>query len=159
LFPLWNDEGMFARTCLLRIIARVRLTYGPWRALKRIFKEAEARGDTEIYGALAARFDMAYARPGQPIRGGTLAYLVRRAWRYLRRTAQTLPVAYADTAVDFLTHYTDNTNWSRTWVANHIFYHNTKAYGRGHFTYSGTQGNLLQNRAYPELWTRTPRPL
>ena len=36
------------------------LSYGPWRALKRIFKEAEAQGDTEILGALAARFDMAY---------------------------------------------------------------------------------------------------
>jgi hypothetical protein len=159
LFTLWNDDGLFARTCLLRIIARVRLTYGPWRALKKIFKEAEGRGDTEIYGALSARFDMAYAGGGHQIRGGTLGYLVRRAWRYLRRTGQTLPVAYADTVVDFLTHYTDNTNWYRTWVINHVFFHNSKAYGRGHFTYQATQGDLLKNRAYPDLWTRTPRPL
>src|SRR5262249_31395241 len=46
LFTLWRDNSLFARTCLLRIIARVRLTYGPWRALKRIFKEAEGRGGT-----------------------------------------------------------------------------------------------------------------
>jgi hypothetical protein len=165
LITLWEDPGLFARTCLLKIIARVKLTYGPWRALKRIFKEAEARGDTEIFGALATRFDMAYAAGGQPIRGGTLAYLVRRAWRYLRRTAQTLPVAYADTAVDFLCHYTDNTSWRGTWVANHIFYHNLrvgpfpKTYGRSHFHFHGNPGNILEGRAYPELWTRSPRPL
>jgi hypothetical protein len=159
LFTLWKDDSLFARTCLLRVIARVPLTYGPWRALKRVFKEAEARGDTEVYGALSARFDMAYAAGGQPIRNGTLAYLVRRAWRYLRRTAQTLPVAYADTAADFLASYTDTTAWVRTWVANHIFYHNTKAYNRGRFTYRGKPGDLLQHRAYAELWTRSPRPL
>ena len=55
LLTLWEDDGLFARSCLLQLIAGVRLTYGPWRALKRIFKEAEARDDTEVYGALAAR--------------------------------------------------------------------------------------------------------
>src|SRR5262249_333022 len=59
ILALWNDNGPFARRCLLRIIATVELTYGPWRALKRIFKEAEARNDTEILGALAARVDLA----------------------------------------------------------------------------------------------------
>ncbi len=159
LLTLWNDDSPFARTCLLRIIARVRLTYGPWRALKRIFKEAEGRGDTEIYGALAARFDMAYAAGGQPIRVGTLAYLARRAWRYLRRTGQSLPAAYADTAAEFLAHYTDDTNWRGTWVANHVFYHTSKAYNRARFTYRSKPGNILEHRAYPELWTRSPRPL
>src|SRR5206468_2175381 len=61
ILALWNDNGPFAHRCLLRIIATVELTYGPWRALKRIFKEAEARNDTEIYGAPAARSDMAYS--------------------------------------------------------------------------------------------------
>src|SRR5262249_8216651 len=91
------------------------------------------------------------------------AYLVRRAWRYLRRVGQTLPVAYADTAADFLCHYTDNTNWRGTWVANHIFYHNTKAYGRAHFSaipgLRGKGGTLLDSRAYPGLGPRSPRPL
>ncbi|HYT92001.1 MAG TPA: BRCT domain-containing protein, partial [Gemmataceae bacterium] len=159
LFQLWQDKSLFARTCLLKIIASVRLTYGPWRALKKIFKEAEAKGDTEIYGALAARFDMAYAGSGSEIRGGTLAYLVRRAWRYLRRLGQTLPVCYADTVVDFLAPYTDNTNWRNTWVANHVFYHGTKAYNRGRFTYRTKPANILSQRAYPDLWTRSPRPL
>src|SRR6516162_1905910 len=77
LLALWQDERVYARTCLLKVIPGIPLKYGPWRALKRIFKEAEARGDTEIYGALAARFDMAYAFRGHAISRATLAYLCR----------------------------------------------------------------------------------
>src|SRR2546421_485596 len=123
ILALWNDNGPFARRCLLRIIASVQLTYGPWRALKRIFKEAEARGDTEVFGALAARFDLAYANRMYHVSLGTMAYLVRRAWRYLRRTAMTLPAAYADTCADVLAWYPEGTPWRGTWVANHIFFH------------------------------------
>src|SRR5262249_6349250 len=153
ILELWQDNGPYARDCLLRIIAQVPLVYGPWRALKRIFKEAEARRDTEIYGALAARFDAAFAGWGGYQMGkGTLGYLVRRAWRFLRRTGQALPATYADTAVDFLCQYTDQTNWPRTWVANHVFYHETKKYGRGSFRFwSGLPGGLLKNRAFAEL--------
>src|SRR5206468_4992316 len=111
ILALWQDDGVFARTCLLRVIAGVPLTYGPWRALKRIFKEAEAKGDTEVYGALAARFDMAHASHDHSVSSATLMYLVRRAWRYLRRTGVGLPVAYADTAADVLAHYTGDTRW------------------------------------------------
>src|SRR5205823_5668225 len=107
---LWQDNSPFARACLLRIIAEVPLVYGPWRALKRIFKESEARGDTEVYGALAARFDAAYAGSGNQVSNQTLAYLVRRGWRYLRRLGATLPIGYADAAVDFLAAYGDSTN-------------------------------------------------
>jgi hypothetical protein len=99
----------------LQVIARVPLAYGPWRALKRIFKEAEARNDTEIYGALAARLDMALAGWQRiDVSRATLAYLVRRAWRFLRRLGTRLPACYADACVDFLANYTSDTNWSRT---------------------------------------------
>jgi hypothetical protein len=101
------------------VIATVRLTFGPWRALKRIFKEAEAKGDTEVYGALAARFDKEYAGHGaRGVSQRTLAYLARRAWRFLRRTAVQLPATFADVAVDFLSRYpttrTGETRGSRT---------------------------------------------
>src|SRR3954447_20201228 len=65
ILELWQDDGPYARDCLLTVIAGVPLVYGPWRALKRIFKEAEARGDTEILGALSARLDVAFAGWGQ----------------------------------------------------------------------------------------------
>src|SRR5262249_52942931 len=55
IYSLWQPDDPLARDYLLRIIAAVPLVYGPWRALKRIFKEAEAKHDTEVYGALAAR--------------------------------------------------------------------------------------------------------
>jgi hypothetical protein len=157
---LWQDDSLFARRCLLKVIASVRLTYGPWRALKQIFKEAEARADTEVYGALAARLDMAYARGDYDIGRPTMAYLVRRAWRFVRRMAITLPVAYADTAADVLAHYTDAISWRGTWVANHIFYHETHEYNRRHFTFrSGMPKDLLSKRAFADLWRRSPRPL
>jgi hypothetical protein len=156
---LWQADDPFARRCLLQVIAGIRLTYGPWRALKRIFKEAEAKGDTEIYGALAARFDGAQARGDHAVSGPTLAYLVRRAWRFLRRTAERLPVAYADTAADFLAHYTDDTYWPGTWVLSHVFYHETRQYNRARFTFHTPPADMLSKRAYAELWRRSPRPL
>jgi hypothetical protein len=159
LLRLWQDDSLFARRCLLDAIAVVRLTYGPWRALKRIFKEAEARGDTEVYGALAARFDRAHAAGDNDVSRATLAYLVRRAWRYLRRTAVRLPAAYADVAADFLAPYTVLTNWQGTWVANHIFYHESGAYGRTHFNFRTLPSDLLAQRAFADLWRRSPRPL
>jgi hypothetical protein len=156
---LWEDNGPFARTCLLRIIAGIKLTYGPWRALKRIFKEAEARGDTEIFGALAARLDAAHAGGRFEVSRLTLAYLRRRAWRYLRRLAVTLPAAYADAAADVLAHYPNDTNWNGTWIANHIFYHETRQYNRNRFVYHSPPASLLKHRAFAELWRRSPRPL
>jgi hypothetical protein len=159
LLALWEDNGPFARTCLLRILADVPLVYGPWKALKQIFKQAEARGDTEMYGALAARFDAAFAGAPQEVSRATLGYLCRRAWRYLRRVGETFPACYADTAVDFLMHYSDQTRWASTWIANHIFYHETGDYSAKGFHFSRSPGSLLKHRAFAEAWRRTPRPL
>ena len=158
---LWEDNGPYARDCLLRIIAEVPLVWGPWRALKQIFKEAEAASDDEIFGALAARFDMELSRysGSREISRGTLAYLCRRAWRYLRRRGEQLPASYADACSAVLRRYTDQTNWPRTWVANHIFFHETGKYSRGSFKFWRIPNDLLKDRAWAELWQRSPRPL
>ncbi|MEO7327930.1 MAG: BRCT domain-containing protein, partial [Minicystis sp.] len=159
---LWNEDDAFSRETLLDIIRRVPLKWGPWRALKRIFKEAEERGDWEIFGALGARFDAAYALGGAyqaEISRKTLGYLVRRAWRGLRRRAETLPGSYADAAVELLRFYGDDTRWVSTWVYNHVVFHDTKKYTRRQFKIDRRFQNLLQYRAYAELWRRTPRPL
>jgi hypothetical protein len=153
---LWEDNGPFARSCLLEIIARVPLRYGPWRALKRIFKEAEARDDTEVFGALAARIDSESAVQEVTVR--TIGYLRRRAWRYLRRMGQTRPGCYVDAAADVLACYAESTAWYGTWVANHIFYHETGEYDRTTFHY-GKGGLDLNERAFAALWRRSPRPL
>src|SRR5207248_10276350 len=116
-------------------------------------------GDPEVYGALAARFDRARARGDHAVSAATLGYLARRAWRFLRRTAQTLPAAYADAAADVLAAYPDDTNWRNTWVANHVFYHGTKEYNRSNFTLRRPPDDRLKHRAFPDLWRRSPRPL
>src|SRR5262245_44338820 len=61
IFALWQSNDALARDYLLRIIAKVPLVYGPWKAIKRIFKESEAKNDTEVFGAIAARLDMAHS--------------------------------------------------------------------------------------------------
>lgn len=158
---LWCANDAYSRGQLLRIIADVPLRWGAWKAIKQIFKEAEERQDYEIYGALAARFDADYAarRSGSEVRRATLGYLVRRAWRTLRRLGEGLPAVYADVAVDVLRFYPEGTNWGGTWIANHIFYHGTGEYSRGSFDFKRRPSTLLKYRAFPELWRRTPRPL
>ncbi len=161
ILDLWKTNGPYERDCLLRVIETVPLRWGPWRGLKQVFKEAETRGDTEVLGALAARFDSELSRryrQGEVSRK-TLGYLARRAWRYLRRQAETLPACYADAAVDVLRFYPEDTDWTRTWLANHIFFHESKKYKRRTFRVDRRHSNLLTHRAYPELWRRTPRPL
>jgi len=164
ILELWNSDDALARDTLLQVIADVPLVYGPWRALKRIFKEAEAKNDTEVYGALAARFDSAGSQHhgGGEVTGATLAYLARRAWRYLRRVAVQLPATYPDVAVDLLCRYPEATNWPRTWIWNHITFHETKRYGRAGFHFdsrSQPKPSELKHRAYGDLWKRSPRPL
>ncbi len=161
LLALWADNGPFARTSLLAIIARVALRYGPWRALKRIFKEAEARDDTEILGALAARFDALPIPLQTPpeVTSGTNSYLRRRAWRYLRVLGRTRPACYADAAADVLAAYTNTTQWSQTFVANQIFFHETGDYDRSSFHLKKASKDLLKDRAFADLWRRSPRPL
>ncbi|WP_435020873.1 BRCT domain-containing protein [Tundrisphaera sp. TA3] len=160
---LWEDNGPYARSCLLGIVAEVPLRYGPWRALKRIFKEAEARDDTEVFGALAARIDADYGRsyPTPEVGSPTLSYLRRRAWRYLRRTAQARPACYADAAADVLARYDDGTFWQQTLVANHILFHEVGDYDRSTFRLKGSRNaaQMLKGRAFADLWKRSPRPL
>lgn len=158
---LWTRNDAYSRSQLLAIIAEVPLRWGVWKALKQIFKEAEARQDYEMYGALAARFDMVYAERGwmPEVRRATVGYLVRRAWRTLRRLGEGLPAVYADAAVEVLRFYGESTRWANTWIANHIFYHATGEYRRGVFSFRRRPSTLLKHRAFPDLWRRTPRPL
>jgi hypothetical protein len=157
---LWRKDGAYERAALLDVIRGVPLCWGPWRGLKQVFKEAEAKRDTEVLGALAARFDAAYAtKTGsyREISRRTMGYLVRRAWRFLRRTGQSLPPAYVDAAVDFLRAYGDDVKFAQTWVYNHILHHETKKYTRRNFRV--VKGGGLNERAFGELWRRTPRPV
>ena len=167
ILELWQSDGAFERDALVAVLQRAPLRWGAWRALKRIFKEAEARGDWEVTGVLAARFDAAFAglSSGVPyvneVSKKTLAYLVRRAWRALRRQAEQLPAAYPDAAALVLSAYEDETRWGTTWVANQIFFHDAKKHTRRRFKMDrrAPLKSLTSHRAYAELWRRSPRPL
>ncbi len=165
IYRLWESAQPFDRKCLLEIIRRVPLVYGPWKALKAIFKEAESREDTEVMGALAARFDVAFSSGQHSVSNRTLGYLTRRAWRYLRQLAKTLPACYADRVVDFLVPFPDSyPGPEQGWLWNQIFHHDQKAHGRSRFRSSyrwkrTTPVNYHTSRAFPELWKRSPLPL
>ena len=160
IYELWTSGDAFDRSCLLQFIARTPIVYGPWKALKRIFKEAETAGDTEIMGALSARFDAAFSNGQHGVSNRTLAYLCRRSWRYLRGIAQTLPACYADTVVDFLVPYTNHDYLNNSWVYNQIFKHEKNKSRRSRYRYTSQKPNeFLKTRGFAELWKRSPLPL
>ena len=164
LMALWEEGSPWARDQLVRAFERLPLRWGPWRAMKRIFKEAEARSDWAMYGALTARLDAEYTqwRLRGEVRRATLRYLVRRAWRTLRQLGMRMPSVYPDAAVEVLRHYPAHASLGRSWVANHIFFHELSgAYNRSRFLRTAYQGGApkLEHRAFAEAWRRSPRPL
>ena len=56
LMDLWNDTSKYAREQLLQVLASISFAYGPWKAIKRIFKEAEQKQDWQVFTILAVRF-------------------------------------------------------------------------------------------------------
>jgi hypothetical protein len=105
-------QKKLARALLKRHIAEAPLKYGAYRLIRRLYKAAEFRGDAEIYGLLHERFEATpptrHASPDYVYIGNQSlrfreavkshpealdfaytslgrAYLLRRAWRNLRR--------------------------------------------------------------------------
>ncbi|WP_020560480.1 BRCT domain-containing protein [Thiofilum flexile] len=164
LMVLWRDPSAYARVCLIEVIRRIPFVYGPWKALKAIYKAAEAKKDYEIVAEIAIRLDAQRVNTNNAsplmMSHATRTYMVLRAWRYLRKIGQQLPVLYPTVAIQYLAAYTDSTNWATTWIFNHIAFHNKKhSYGRDYFGYIGQKESLIQYRAFNELWKRNPEPL
>lgn len=164
---LHESEGAFARETLLEVIRRAPIRWGVWRGLKRLFKNAEKSGDLELYGALLARIDTELSNTwgdfGEVSRR-TLTYLARRGWRHLRTIGTTFEAAYVETASAVLREYPENTSWNRTWVANHIFFHNYEFYGERcyrsrSFRFWSAPDTLTEHRAFSALWRDDSRPL
>jgi hypothetical protein len=159
ILQLWESKGAFERSCLLRLLRELPLFYGPWKAIKKIFKEAEAVDDHEVLAILSHRFDTARKWNAQ-VSTRTLEYLRRRCWRYLRKLALDLPSCYPDVASDFLAEYKDSESFG--WTGQHIFFHEDRKYTRTRFRawyHRKQEEELLKHRAYAELWKRSPLPL
>nr|CAA6830650.1 MAG: Unknown protein [uncultured Thiotrichaceae bacterium] len=156
ILELWSDSSYYSRIVLIDIIRHIPLKFGPWRALKHIYKASEASNDYQLSGEISARFDTATEHEFSQ---ATLVYMRRRAWRHLRKLGESLPVCYPEAVIHYLAAYPEDTQWSNTWVANHIFHHQSKSYGISRFGHISGRNNLLKNRAFAEVWKRSPEPL
>lgn len=130
---LYRIDSPIVRPGLLAVLRALPLLPGGFRAVRHIFKMAELRGDAEVYGLLALRFELTphnfparqrttyidgrrtdvrkeQAKPDSRLAYGqtTRAYLRRRSWATLKRLG-TLGAAeaYVRMAVGVLLPFTD----------------------------------------------------
>ncbi len=159
LVSLYEKNTDSARAVLLQLIRESELRFGLWGGLKRIYKLAEARHDAELFGALAWRFDVERSRSRtREVGGGTLTYLQRRAWRYLRQLGAAVPELYPQFAVEVLRHYAPDTRWTSVWVAHHIWAHRTNSYSASTFPIQ-PPADMVKFRAFTDAWKRSPDAL
>ncbi|HWO22407.1 MAG TPA: hypothetical protein VNO30_26795, partial [Kofleriaceae bacterium] len=160
LYEAGDPEG---RAALLHVLAHGRMQWGVWQAAKQIYKRAEARHDAALYGVLGYRFDAMTTTPyvRTEIGAGTLLYLRRRVWRYLRKLGKAVPEAYPAFAVEVLRHYpADYGSSSPSWVAAHIWGHKNLRYARGSASFGPPSSGVANDaHAYPAAWKATPAPL
>lgn len=114
LYPLYLIDTPEVRPGLiaaLRIVPFARPFFGPVRS---IFKAAEFRGDVEMFGVIAHRFETTRANPGgwyareAPFKQPTRDYLRRRVWRVLRKLGEAGDAEYVRVAVGVLLPFTDD---------------------------------------------------
>ncbi|NMO15315.1 hypothetical protein HPC49_20425 [Pyxidicoccus fallax] len=160
LVALYEKDTDASRAVLIDIIRRSDLRFGLWGGLKRIYKLAEARHDAELFGVLAWRFDVERGRGGhrREVSSGTLTYLRRRAWRYLRHLGAAVPELYPQFAVEVLRHYEQDPDWYSVWVAHHIWAHGNGNYSATTFPMQ-PPADMVKHRAFPDAWKRSPDAL
>ncbi|HMG21573.1 MAG TPA: hypothetical protein VK607_09665, partial [Kofleriaceae bacterium] len=166
LIALYEAGDPAGRAALIQVFAEATMKWGVWQAAKAIYKLAEDRHDAALYGVLAYRFDAMRATPyaAGELGAGTLLYLRRRAWRYLRLLGQAVPDAYPAFAVELLRHYpASHDRHTASWVAAQIWGHGALKGGRGSASFGppdpGGRGDPMQLRAFPAAWKLSPAPL
>jgi len=152
-----GDEG--ARAALLEIFARAKVSWGMWQGFKRIYKLAEERHDAPMFGVLAWRLDamsQTSVNRGE-VAAGTLVYMRRRAWRYLRQLGKSVPEVYPQFAAQVLRHYPRGATFYDAWVASQIWMHEDLKYA----SEGGSSGppRDVKKRAFNDAWKLSPEPL
>ncbi len=111
---LWGRADGPARAAMLRFAAEAPLTYGHWSHWKWLYKQAEAASDMDLLGVMIPRLDTAlsdgtrdpsrapFSWLEQTPRAATLAYMQRRARRFMRDLAARDPAAYVELGVRVL---------------------------------------------------------
>ena len=167
LTALWQDGSAYSRTILKQAITALPVSYGVWKGLKRIYKQAEFSQDYEIFGQIAAKVDLQRfdQTVSSPVSLATKTYMSLRAWRYLRQLGQQMPIGYIDAAVSVLASYDEtmmagSPEQMRSWVLNHICFHNSLDYGVNRFS-SRSPRKLFdaKGRAFFDAWQRDAEPL
>lgn len=159
LVELYERDDEHGRAALVRVFTDGRLGWGSWQAAKTIYKRAEERHDALLFGALAHRFDVMHDT-GQhhrdEIGAGTVLYLKRRAWRWLRHLGQAVPDAYPVFAAEVLRHYGPRPGYRRAWIARYIW---GRRRLRGAKRPVPFEPAPLDDRAFAATWKLSPAPL
>lgn len=143
------------RAALLHVFAHAKIAWGAWQGAKSIYKLAEARFDAAMFGVLAYRCDAMTTTEFAEIGTGTLIYMKRRAWRFLRQLGAALPDAYTTFATEVLRHYPADYS-SESWVAAHIVDHGNMGDARYAWAF---EPDGFDARAFPDAWKTAPEPL
>ena len=155
LVALYRKGDEPSRSALVELIETVPLRRGVWGGLKRIFKLAEERHDALLFGALAARLDREASGGSRgDVSKGTLVYMKRRAWRYLKHLGQALPELYPQFAAATLAWYPVDFDLGKSWVAGHVV--RTRAPRDAYAFLGRLPDDLLEHRAFDEAWKAAP---
>jgi hypothetical protein len=153
---LYQQRTGPARELLRILIAEAPLRFGMWGGLKRVYKQVERDLDAELFGAFAARWDVELTRGNhnRDVSVGTLRYLSRRTWRFLRQLGKADPELYPMFAVEVLRSYPQRSRLYGMGCGRHIRYHSSVKWGRDR------EADRKPFRApYREAWARSPDPL
>ena len=158
LVELYQAGDPQGRAALAHVFKHGKLGWGVWRAIKTIYKLAEAGHDVEMLGVIGYRFDVlarSSLRRGE-IGAGTMIYIRRRVWRYLRTLGKAVPDAYPTFAAEVLRHYPEGPYGGTSWVAANIW---GWKYRKGQRDAAFPPPGDLDARAFPDAWKLSPAPL
>ncbi len=169
---LYRHGAECVRPALLTCLQSLPLEYGSFSAIRTIFKAAEYRGDGEIFGVVAHRFETTkanrsyYYRKEQAFTRWTRLYLRKRVARTLQRLGADSSPDFVRMAVGVLLPCENISQ--RNIAANYLLYgQNEKHEVPGDGASGWMQAQVHQpigtpnarQEAFPELWEQRPEAL
>src|SRR5690606_19825009 len=148
------------RAALVEIFKTARRCRGIWKAAKGIPKLSEQRHDAEQFGVQGWRVEV-YARTANnwgEVSPATSTYKRRRASRYPRQLARSVPELYPQFAVQVLRHCERDFGRYGCWVINQIWNHK-ELIGKRTPGWRSQPPDKLENRAFNDAWKLSAEPL
>lgn len=157
---LYEQGDLWVRDALMEIFKKARIGWGVWKAFKRIYKLAEERHDAAMFGVIGWRLDAWFSTPTtQEVLPGTLTYMRRRPWRYLRELGRAVPELYPQFASQVLRHYPKGFSFNGAWTATQIWSHEDLIGEPGPSVWGAGPPARLDRRAYHDAWKISAAPL